>query len=37
MEREGIAAHEGHLGGALAGIVLTILMRPEVLGNLLGG
>ncbi len=38
MGREGgRIAHEGHLGGALAGIVLTILMRPEVLGNLFGG
>jgi len=26
----GRIAHEGHLGGAIAGVVLTILMRPEV-------
>ncbi len=31
MERSNrIIAHEGHLGGALAGAALTILMRPEV-------
>lgn len=24
-------AHEGHLGGALAGILLTILMKPEII------
>lgn len=24
-------AHEGHLGGALAGVVLTILMRPDAI------
>ena len=31
MERQNrIIAHEGHLGGALAGVALTILMRPEV-------
>lgn len=27
-ERAGVA-HEGHLGGAIAGLVLTILMKPE--------
>lgn len=26
-----IIAHEGHLGGALAGVALTILMKPEVI------
>ncbi len=32
MGRENrIIAHEGHLGGALAGAALTILMRPEVI------
>jgi len=37
MGREGNRiAHEGHLGGALAGIVLTILMRPDVLTGLFG-
>jgi membrane associated rhomboid family serine protease len=37
MGREGNRiAHEGHLGGALAGVVLTILMRPEVVGRLFG-
>lgn len=30
MGGSGRIAHEGHLGGALAGVVLTILMRPEV-------
>lgn len=31
MERSNrIIAHEGHLGGAVAGAALTILMRPEV-------
>jgi membrane associated rhomboid family serine protease len=31
MERSNrVIAHEGHLGGALAGVVLTILMRPDV-------
>ena len=35
MERSNrVIAHEGHLGGALAGVVLTVLMRPEVLTRL---
>lgn len=35
MERKDrIIAHEGHLGGALAGIALTILMRPDVVTRL---
>lgn len=35
MERSNrIIAHEGHLGGALAGAALTILMRPDVLTEL---
>lgn len=35
MERQNrIIAHEGHLGGALAGVALTILMRPEVITRL---
>ena len=29
-------AHEGHLGGALAGVVLTILMKPEVVTGFFG-
>jgi membrane associated rhomboid family serine protease len=32
----GRIAHEGHLGGALAGVVLTLLMRPDTLGQLFG-
>ena len=32
----GRIAHEGHLGGALAGVILTILMRPEVLTRFFG-
>jgi membrane associated rhomboid family serine protease len=37
MGREGNRiAHEGHLGGALAGVVLTVLMRPDVLTGLFG-
>lgn len=36
MERSNrIIAHEGHLGGALAGAALTILMRPEVVTQFL--
>lgn len=31
-----VIAHEGHLGGALAGVVLTILMRPDALMRLFG-
>ncbi len=30
-------AHEGHLGGALAGVVLTLMMRPDALGTLFAG
>jgi membrane associated rhomboid family serine protease len=26
-----VIAHEGHLGGALAGVALTVIMRPEVI------
>ncbi|MHA7870808.1 MAG: rhomboid family intramembrane serine protease [Hyphococcus sp.] len=34
MGREGgRIAHEGHLGGAIAGVVLTLMMRPDVLGR----
>lgn len=34
MERSNrIIAHEGHLGGALAGVALTVLMKPEVIGR----
>jgi membrane associated rhomboid family serine protease len=29
-------AHEGHLGGAIAGVVLTVLMRPDVVTQLFG-
>ncbi len=29
-------AHEGHLGGAIAGVVLTVLMKPEVVGQVFG-
>ena len=32
----GRIAHEGHLGGALAGVVLTILMKPEVITRFFG-
>lgn len=31
-----IIAHEGHLGGAIAGVVLTVLMRPDAIGQLFG-
>jgi membrane associated rhomboid family serine protease len=35
MERTNrVIAHEGHLGGALAGVALTILMRPDVITRL---
>ncbi|MEM8773058.1 MAG: rhomboid family intramembrane serine protease [Pseudomonadota bacterium] len=30
----GRIAHEAHLGGALAGVLLTLAMRPDVLGRL---
>lgn len=37
MGREGNRiSHEGHLGGALAGVVLTLLMRPEIIGQIFG-
>lgn len=37
MERQNrVIAHEGHLGGALAGVALTILMRPDVVTRLFG-
>ena len=29
-------SHEAHLGGALAGLVMTIILRPDVVGNLFG-
>ena len=29
-------AHEGHLGGAIAGVILTLLMKPEALTRLFG-
>ncbi len=29
-------AHEGHLGGAVAGVVLTVLMKPEVVARFFG-
>lgn len=29
-------AHEGHLGGAIAGVLLTIAMRPDVVGRFFG-
>ena len=32
-QQGGRIAHEGHLGGALAGVLLTILMKPEVLSS----
>jgi len=38
MGRDGSRiAHEGHLGGAIAGVVLTVAMKPEVLGRFFGG
>jgi membrane associated rhomboid family serine protease len=38
MERPNrIIAHEGHLGGAIAGAALTILMRPDVVTQFFGG
>lgn len=37
MERSNrVIAHESHLGGALAGVALTILMRPDVVMRLFG-
>lgn len=32
----GRIAHEGHLGGAIAGVILTLMMRPEVLSQIFG-
>lgn len=32
----GRIAHEGHLGGAIAGVVLTVMMRPDVLTRIFG-
>lgn len=29
-------AHEGHLGGAIAGVILTLLMKPEALTRFFG-
>ena len=35
MERENrVIAHEGHLGGAVAGVLLTLLMRPDIVTGL---
>jgi membrane associated rhomboid family serine protease len=31
----GSIAHEAHLGGAIAGIVLTLILRPDALGMFL--
>lgn len=37
MERSNrVIAHEGHLGGALAGVGLTLLMRPDIVSGLFG-
>ncbi|HBK91158.1 MAG TPA: rhomboid family intramembrane serine protease [Parvularcula sp.] len=37
MERQDrVIAHEGHLGGAIAGAALTVLMRPDVITQFLG-
>ncbi len=37
MERTNrVIAHEGHLGGALAGVALTVLMRPDIVIRLFG-
>lgn len=37
MERKDrVIAHEGHLGGAIAGAALTVLMKPEVVTRLFG-
>lgn len=37
MERTNrVIAHEGHLGGALAGVALSILMKPEIVTRFLG-
>lgn len=34
--RMGGIAHEAHLGGALGGVLMTILLEPRVVGHLLG-
>lgn len=31
-----VISHEGHLGGAIAGVVLAIVMRPDVIGRIFG-
>lgn len=36
MGRGGRIAHEGHLGGAIAGVVLTVMMRPDILTRIFG-
>lgn len=37
MERSNrVVAHEGHLGGALGGLALTVLMRPDVVTRFFG-
>lgn len=37
MERSNrVIAHEGHLGGALAGVALSILMKPEIVTRFFG-
>lgn len=36
MGRGGRIAHEGHLGGAIAGVVLTWLMKPDALTQYFG-
>lgn len=37
MERTNrVIAHEGHLGGALAGVALSILMKPEIVTRFFG-
>lgn len=37
MERsDRVIAHEGHLGGAIAGAALTVLMKPEVVTQFFG-
>lgn len=35
-QQGGRIAHEGHLGGAIAGVVLTLLMKPEALTQFFG-
>ncbi len=31
-----IISHEGHLGGALGGVILTVLMKPEIISKAMG-